>query len=253
MYTTLPNKLPADLDPRTLPSHVAVIMDGNGRWAERQGRTRLAGHRRGADTLNDMVHCCRDWGIRTFTAYAFSTENWRRPEMEVNFLMWLFEQTIRRRLDEFHAAGIRFDIIGNLAGLPQSLRREILRAIELTADNTNVEFVMAVNYGGQQDILEACRAIAAGIEAGTITASQIDQAMFERHLHASKKQSPDLLIRTSGEQRLSNFLLWQLAYTELYFTDTFWPDFGAAEFHHALLTYQARRRRFGGVNPNLAD
>ena len=248
MKAAEPRKLPADLDPCTLPANVAVIMDGNGRWAKHRGRTRLAGHHRGAEKLIDLLHCCKDWGIRTLTAYAFSTENWARPKTEVGPLMWLIEQTIRRRLDELSALGMRFDCIGDLTVVPYSLRREIERAIEQTADNTSVEFVMAINYGGQQDILQACQAIAAEIESGAINASEIDRALFERHLYTGRKQNPDLLIRTSGEQRLSNFLLWQLAYTELYFTDTLWPDFGRAEFHQALLVYQARNRRFGRVD-----
>jgi undecaprenyl diphosphate synthase len=168
----------------------------------------------------------------------------------VELLMWLIEHTIRRRLDELSAIGMRLDCIGDLTVLPQSLRRELLRAIEQTADNTGVEFVMAINYGGQQDILQACRAIAGEVEAGAIAPAQIDQALFELHLHTGRKRTPDLLVRTSGEQRLSNFLLWQLAYTELYFTDTFWPDFGSAEFHRALLAYQSRNRRYGRISPD---
>lgn len=253
MKTPLPRELPADLDPCTLPAHVAVIMDGNGRWAKRRGQTRLAGHGRGAEKLVDLLHCCRDWGIRTLTAYAFSTENWARPKVEVELLMWLIEQTIRRRLNELSAIGMRFDCIGDLTVLPHSLRCEIQRAIEQTADNTSVEFVMAINYGGQQDILHACQGISAGVASGTINASQVDRALFEQHLYTGRKQNPDLLIRTSGEQQLSNFLLWQLAYTELYFTDTFWPDFDAVEFHRALLAYQARNRRFGRVDPILQN
>ncbi len=252
LKTTRPRKLPADLDPCTLPAHVAVIMDGNGRWAKRRGQTRLGGHRRGADKLIDLLHCCKDWGIRTLTAYAFSSENWQRPRVEVELLMRLIEHTIRSRLPQLDASGMRFDCIGDLTVLPHSLRDEIQRAIEQTADNTSVEFVMAINYGGQQEILQACQAIAAEIESGTINASQVDRALFEQHLYTGARQNPDLLIRTSGEQRLSNFLLWQLAYTELYFTDIFWPDFDAAEFHRALLAYQARNRRFGRVDPSPA-
>lgn len=247
METTLLRNLPADLNPCALPAHVAVIMDGNGRWAKRQGQPRLVGHRRGADNLVDLLHCCKDWGIRTLTAYAFSTENWQRPKVEVELLMWLIEQMIRHKLPELKAMGMRFDCIGDLTVLPHSLRCEIQRAIEQTANNTSVEFVMAINYGGQQEILQACQAIAAQVEGGTIKTSQIDRALFEQHLYTGRKQNPDLLIRTSGEQRLSNFLLWQLAYTELYFTDAFWPDFDASEFHQALLAYQSRNRRFGRV------
>jgi undecaprenyl diphosphate synthase len=250
--TAQPRELPPDLNPCALPAHVAVIMDGNGRWAKHRGHTRIAGHRRGADRLIDLLRCCKDWGIPTLTAYAFSTENWRRPKLEVELLMWLIELTIRHRLSELSAMGMRFDCIGDLTVLPLSLRREIERAIEQTADNTSVEFVMAINYGGRQDILQACQAIATEIDSGTINAGEVDQALFERHLYTGRKPNPDLLIRTSGEQRLSNFLLWQLAYTELYFTDTLWPDFDAAEFHRALLAYQARDRRFGRADPNPA-
>ncbi len=248
METTLQRNLPPDLNPTTLPTHVAIIMDGNGRWAQQRGKPRLFGHYQGANTLLDLLYCCQEWGIPTLTTYAFSSENWQRPKVEVDLLMWLIEQMIRQKLPELKAMGMCFDCIGDLTVLPASLRLEIESAIAQTAQNNGVKFVMAINYGGQQEILHACQVLASQTEQGTLKASQIDRALLEKHLYTHNQPPPDFLIRTSGEQRLSNFLLWQLAYTELYFTDTFWPDFDRSAFHQALLSYQVRRRRFGRVS-----
>jgi len=239
--------LPPDLDRARLPKHVAVIMDGNGRWAKQRGLPRIMGHRRGVDTLKDLLRCCRDWGVEALTAYAFSTENWGRPLEEVDFLMTLFERVLRQELREMMAENVRIQFVGNLQALPSSLQDEITKAVETTRNNPGIQFTVATNYGGRQEILQACRSIATKVQQGLIDPSEIDEALFERHLYTAGNSDPDLLIRTSGEMRISNFLLWQVAYAELYVTDTLWPDFNRAEFHQALSAYQQRDRRFGKV------
>ncbi|MBD2465008.1 isoprenyl transferase [Oscillatoria sp. FACHB-1407] len=245
--STLLRELPADLDRERLPRHVAVIMDGNGRWAKRQGLPRIMGHRRGVDTLKDMLRCCKDWGIKALTAYAFSTENWGRPLEEVDFLMTLFERVLRQELREMMAEDVRIRFVGNLSALPPSLRAEIERSMIETQHNQGIEFSVATNYGGRQEIVQACRAIATQVQQGLIQPEDIDESLFEQHLYTRGVCDPDLLIRTSGEMRISNFLLWQMAYAEIYITDTMWPDFDRAEFHRALCAYQQRDRRFGRV------
>jgi undecaprenyl diphosphate synthase len=231
--------LPADLKPELLPHHVAVIMDGNGRWAKRQGLPRFMGHKRGVDALKDLLRCCKDWGIKALTAYAFSTENWKRPQEEVDFLMSLFQGVLRQELRE---------MVGNLPALPQALQDEISRSMEQTQNNRSIRFTVATNYGGRQEILQACRAIAQKVEQGILKPDDISEEVFESHLYTAGISDPDLLIRTSGEMRLSNFLLWQMAYGEIYITDTLWPDFDRNEFHRALSAYQQRERRFGQVS-----
>jgi undecaprenyl diphosphate synthase len=239
--------LPSDVMRDRLPRHVAVIMDGNGRWAKQRGMPRIMGHRRGVDALKDLLRCCRDWGVEALTAYAFSTENWGRPVEEVDFLMMLFERILRRELREMMEENVQIRFIGNLEALPSSLQVEIDRAVETTRHNTGIQFSVATNYGGRQELVQVCRAIAAEVQAGKVGLEDIDEAMFERHLYTNGICDPDLLIRTSGEMRISNFLLWQLAYSEIYVTETLWPDFDRAEFHQALCGYQARDRRFGKV------
>lgn len=239
--------LPTDLEQVRLPKHVAVIMDGNGRWAKRRGLPRMMGHQRGVDTLKDLLRCCRDWKIPALTAYAFSTENWGRPLEEVEFLMTLFERVLRRELREMMEENIKISFVGNLGVLPPSLQLEITRSMNDTQDNTGIQFTVATNYGGRQEIVQACQAIAIQIQKGLLAPEEIDESLFERHLYTSGTTNPDLLIRTSGEMRISNFLLWQLAYAEIYVTQTLWPDFDREEFYKALLAYQKRERRFGKV------
>jgi undecaprenyl diphosphate synthase len=240
-------ELPTDLDKSRLPGHVAVIMDGNGRWAKSRGLPRIMGHQRGVDTLKDLLRCCRDWGVPALTAYAFSTENWGRPLEEVEFLMTLFERVLRKELKEMMEENVRIRFVGNLESLPPSLKAEIDRSMEETKNNLGIQFTVATNYGGRQEIIEACRAIAAKVHQGLINPEAIDEALFERHLYTFGLPYPDLLIRTSGEMRISNFLLWQMAYAEIYVTQTLWPDFDRAQFHQALSAYQQRERRFGKV------
>lgn len=243
---------PIDLDPQQLPQHVAVIMDGNGRWAKQRGFPRIVGHRQGAKTLKELLRCCKDWGIPALTAYAFSTENWQRPLQEVEFIMRMFERLLRRELAEMRQEGVRISFIGDLSALADTLRQEIETAIAQTAHNHYIHFTIAVNYGSRAELTQACRRIAEQVQQGTLQAEAVNEALIEQHLYTSGTPDPDFLIRTSGEQRVSNYLLWQLAYTEFYFTETFWPDFDRAAFHQALLYYQGRDRRFGQITQSLS-
>lgn len=243
-YSTLPNAL----DPQRLPAHIAVIMDGNGRWAMQRGLPRFAGHRQGAKALKELLRCCKDWGISTLTAYAFSTENWQRPFQEVDFLMRLFEQLLDRELTEMQQEGVKISFIGDASNLSSSLQQKMHRAVQATAQNHSVHFNVAINYGSRNELVNACRQLAEQVQQGTLLPSEIDASRFEQQLYTSGSSDPDLLIRTSGEMRLSNYLLWQMAYTELYFTDVLFPDFDRKALHQALLHYQGRDRRFGKVS-----
>ena len=243
--TTSLIELPTDLDGNQLPQHVAVIMDGNGRWAKQRGFPRIMGHKRGAQTLKDLLRCCNDWGISALTVYAFSTENWGRSMEEVDFLMTLFENLFQVELAEMVSEQVKLEVVGNLANLTPSLYKAIDRAKNATQHNQGVQFTVAINYGGRQEIVRACQAIATQVQEGLIKATDIDENLLTQHLDTAALPDPDLLIRTSGEMRISNFLLWQLAYAEIYVTDTLWPDFDRRAFHHALLNYQQRHRRFG--------
>ncbi|MBW4509904.1 MAG: isoprenyl transferase [Scytonematopsis contorta HA4267-MV1] len=239
--------LPSDLERELLPKHVAVIMDGNGRWAKSQGLPRIMGHKRGVDSLRNLLRTCRDWGVGALTAYAFSTENWKRPEEEVEFLMSLFKHVLRQELREMMQEDVQIRFVGNLEALPLVLQEEITHATEKTKENKGIKFTVATNYGGRLEIIHACRAIAEKVQQGLLQPDDIDESVFEKHLYTVGICDPDLLIRTSGEMRISNFLLWQIAYSEIYITDTLWPDFDRNEFHRALRAYQQRERRFGKV------
>ncbi len=251
MTKSILKDLPFDLDPQRLPRHVAIIMDGNGRWAAQQGLPRVAGHRQGANTLKQLLRCCKDWGIGALTVYAFSTENWQRPHAEVDCLMIMFERMLRKELAEMHQAGVRIRFLGDRVTLHPALQRAIERSTAETAHNQAIEFNVAINYGSRSEITHACRQIAIAIACGELAPAAITEELLARHLDTTGSCDPDLLIRTSGEQRLSNFLLWQLAYTEMYFTDAHWPEFDRAEFHKALLAFQKRDRRFGAIAPAL--
>ncbi|BAB75131.1 undecaprenyl pyrophosphate synthetase [Nostoc sp. PCC 7120 = FACHB-418] len=247
IHPSTPKMTPPDLDPQKIPQHIAVIMDGNGRWATSRGLPRIAGHRQGARTLKELLRCCKDWGIKALTAYAFSTENWQRPIEEVDFLMLLFERLLRRELSQMHREGVRISFIGDLTALPKSLQTEMERSMTETLNNQAIHFTVAVNYGSRNEITRACRQVAELVQQGKLSADAVNEGIVEQHLYTTDTQPPDLLIRTSGEMRLSNFLLWQMAYTEMYFTDILWPDFDREAFHQALLSYQKRDRRFGQV------
>jgi len=231
-----------------LPQHVALIMDGNGRWAKQRGLPRIEGHRRGANTLKELLRYCKKLGIKTLTAYAFSTENWGRPTGEVSFLMGLFERLLQKELKEMEAEEVCINFIGDLSPLPASLQAEMKRSMERTKNNKGVFFNVAINYGSRHEMLKACQTIAQKVQQGELAASEINETTISQHLYTSASPDPDLLIRTSGEMRLSNFLLWQLAYTEIYVTDTLWPDFNSQKFDLALESFQQRNRRFGKVS-----
>lgn len=248
---TAPNRvtknLPPDLYPDRLPRHVAVIMDGNGRWAERRGLPRLIGHRRGVETLKALLRCCDRWGIQALTAYAFSTENWARPVAEVDFLMSLFERVLHQEMEELMREDVKIQFVGDLATLPISLQTAIEHSRINTQYNQGILLTVATNYGGRQEIVQACRTIAQQVQQGDLKPEDIDETLFKEYLYTQEIGDPDLLIRTSGEMRISNFLLWQLAYSEIYVTNTLWPDFDQSELHQALCAYQKRHRRFGKV------
>jgi undecaprenyl diphosphate synthase len=245
MTARLITKLPASLDATKIPQHVAAIMDGNGRWAKQQGLPRIAGHQQGAKTVKSLLRCCKDWGIANFTVYAFSTENWGRPAAEVDFLMRLFEGLLDSELDRLHDEDVSIRFLGDRSQVPVGLQTMMDKSIAKTANNRSVTFNIAINYGSRHEIVQACRSIAHQAKLGELDPRQIDESLFDRYLDTHGLPDPDLLIRTSGEQRLSNFLLWQLAYTELYITNTHWPDFSNDEFTQAIANYQQRNRRFG--------
>jgi undecaprenyl diphosphate synthase len=238
-------QFPADLNPHFLPKHVAIIMDGNGRWATQRNMPRTIGHSQGAKTLKNLLRYCSDWGIEALTVYAFSTENWQRPLDEVNFLMMLFERMLQQELAEMHARRVKINFLGDLTALPITLSRLVEQSIELTQYNCGIQFNVAINYGGRADITKACQEIAQKVQQGTMQVRNITEESIEQHLSTHGQPAPDLMIRTSGEMRLSNFLLWQLAYAEMYFTETLWVDFDRQELQKALMVYQQRQRRFG--------
>jgi undecaprenyl diphosphate synthase len=246
---TAPQAGPPGLDPARLPAHVAVIMDGNGRWAKQRNLPRVMGHREGVEALKRTLRLCSDWGIGALTAYAFSTENWSRPGEEVSFLMAVFERVLARELQTLEQEQVRIRFLGDLEPLPAGLQRLIADATARTAANTGIHFNVCTNYGGRAELVRAARRLAERCAAGALDPTAIDEQTFAAELHTAGEPDPDLLIRTSGERRISNFLLWQLAYAEIHITDVLWPDFDEAALMGALLDYQGRQRRFGGVKP----
>ena len=232
---------------RPLPRHVAVIMDGNGRWATQRGLPRVAGHSHGVTAVRNVARAAGDLGIGFLTLYAFSSENWNRPRHEVSTLMSLLERSIDRELPELMARNVRFRVIGRPNGVPAAVKRRIEHVVLTTATNTGLTLVMAFNYGGRDELVDACRVLAREVEAGRLRPDEIDETRVSRALYTEDVPDPDLLIRTSGEMRVSNFLLWQIAYTELWVTPTLWPDFGARELYLAVRDFQQRDRRFGRV------
>ncbi len=232
---------------RPLPEHVAVIMDGNGRWATSRGLPRVAGHRQGVKTARAIVRAAGELGLRYLTLYAFSTENWNRPEAEVSTLMKLLEESMARELRELMERNVRLSAIGRPAGVPAALRRGIERVVEATRHNTGLNLIMAFNYGGRDELVDAFRALAQRVAAGELAAGAITEKDVSSVLYTAGIPDPDLLIRTSGELRVSNFLLWQIAYTELWVTPTLWPDFSPIDLYRAVTDFQGRTRRFGGV------
>jgi undecaprenyl diphosphate synthase len=237
--------------PERVPAHVAVIMDGNGRWAQQQGKMRVDGHRSGVLAVRETVEAAAAVGVKYLTLYAFSTENWNRPKEEVDALMELLVHTISAELKTLDDNDIRLETIGDWNSLPENCRRQLTAAIEETASNSRMTLVLALSYSARWEIVEATKAIASKVKNGEISPDGIDAKLFSSQLTTAKYPDPELLIRTSGEQRISNYLLWQLAYAEFYFTETLWPDFGKEEFYEAIVNYQSRERRFGKTSAQI--
>jgi undecaprenyl diphosphate synthase len=235
------------LEPERLPRHVAIVMDGNGRWANRRGLARSQGHRRGKDSVRAVVEASRELHIPYLTLFAFSSENWLRPNTEVRFLMQLFHRYLMTETKRMMKRGIRVLALGDTDRLPAAVRDALAETVEMTANNRELTVALAISYGGRQDIAHAIRRIVHDVASGALTSEQIDESAIASRLDTAGMPDPDLMIRTSGELRLSNFFLFQAAYTELYFTDTLWPDFREREFLAALEAYQGRQRRFGAV------
>jgi len=239
-------RLLADLDPDRLPQHVAIIMDGNGRWAQRRHMPRVAGHRAGVQSARTVIETCARMHISALTLYAFSMENWRRPKAEIDFLMRLLREYLRKELPVIHRNNIRLVIIGRADQLPAAVRSDIERAMEQTAANTGMTLAVALNYGGRAELVDAFNRILERARNKEL-AGPVNEDVISRHLYTAGLPDPDLLIRTSGEMRVSNFLLWQIAYAEIYVTETLWPDFTRAQLYEALVDFQKRERRYGGL------
>jgi len=235
------------IDKQKLPKHIAIIMDGNGRWAKKQGMPRAFGHRAGVESLRDVIRVCCELKIPVLTLYAFSTENWKRPQEEVNTLMDLLVEYMNKEIHELHKNGVRINPIGRLKELPRPALDALVEAARLTRENDGLILNLALNYGGRMEIVDAIRAIAADMEKGCLKVEQIDVDTVSNYLYTAGQPDPDLLIRPSGDFRISNFLLWQLAYTEFWHTTTLWPDFRRIHLLRALVDFQQRERRFGGL------
>jgi undecaprenyl diphosphate synthase len=233
------------VDKTRLPRHIAIIMDGNGRWAREQGQDRLYGHFHGVESVRNIVEGCAELGVAYLTLYAFSTENWERPEYEVVGLMELLVSTIRNEVESLHKNNIRLHVIGEMNMLPDYARKELNEALDYTKDNTGLNLIMALSYSGRWELLNAMKSIAHKVKKGQLAVEDIDQDTLQQHLTTSSFPDPELMIRTSGEFRISNFLLYQLAYAELYFTNVRWPDFRKQHLYEAIIDYQGRQRRFG--------
>ncbi len=234
-----------------IPKHIAIIMDGNGRWAKERGKDRLFGHQHGVLSVREVVEGCVEAGVKNLTLYAFSTENWNRPENEVQGLMELLVTTIRKEAETLSKNGVRLYVIGDLESLPQACRNELDEAMSLTAGNTNLNLILALSYSAKWEIIEATKKIAACVKNGDFPIEAITDEIFKQNLTTANFPDPELMIRTSGEHRISNFLLYQLAYAELYFTHTHWPDFRKENLYEAILNYQNRERRFGKISEQL--
>jgi undecaprenyl diphosphate synthase len=243
----LPEITPAQLDPEQIPHHIAVIMDGNGRWARRKGMPRLEGHRRGYKTLKNFVTAAADLGVKAITAYAFSSENWTRPQAEVAGLMRLIRFAARAELEDMKNEGVRIVVSGRFSELPKPVRDQLGENVDATRHNDRITLNIAVNYGGRNEILDAVRRVAAMVQQKKLDPDQIDEKLFSGMMYSPDLPDPDLLIRTAGEMRVSNFLLWEIAYTELYVTETLWPDFTDDKLIEAIAEYQKRTRKFGAV------
>ena len=239
------------IDPGNLPQHIAVIMDGNGRWAKRQGAARVFGHRNAIKAVRETTEGCAELGVKYLTLYAFSTENWNRPKYEVDMLMTLLVHTIRGEIKTLMDNNVRLATIGHTESLPTDCQNELAEAIRETQNNTGLTLILALSYSGRWEIIEAVRKLAVEVQEGRLAPDQIDDTLFGQHLTTGNIPDPELMIRTSGEMRLSNFMLWQLAYSELYMPDVLWPDFRKNHLYEAIISYQQRERRFGKISEQL--
>jgi len=234
-----------------IPTHIAIIMDGNGRWAKKRGLPRIAGHSEGVESVRDTVEACGQLGVKYLTLYAFSTENWKRPQEEVSMLMRLLMRALRDETDKLHRNNVRVHTIGETSSLPREVQDELCDAIERTKSNTGLNLLLALSYSGRWDITRAVRAMALDVRSGVLQPDAIDERRISEYLSTANVPDPDLLIRTSGEFRISNFLLWQLAYSEIVISDSFWPEFRRDELYRAITAFQQRERRFGMVSEQL--
>ncbi len=241
------------INKENIPQHVAIIMDGNGRWAKLNGKERTFGHKNAIKAVRQSIETCRDLGIKYLTLYAFSTENWNRPKLEVNFLMTLLSATIKSEIKELHKSNLKLNVIGDLSQLPSKAKKDLDYAIDLTKDNHGAVLTLALSYGSKEELLRAIKAIALQHKEGKIEIDEINEELVHQNLYTYDLPMVDLLIRTSGETRISNFLLWQIAYAELYFTEVLWPDFSTEEFYKAIISYQNRERRFGKTSEQLTN
>ena len=243
--------VPQSLDPSYIPRHVAIIMDGNGRWAKRQRKPRLFGHKAGVDSVQETVECAGEWGIKVLTLYAFSTENWKRPADEVGGLMGLLKNYLQKELFRMLKNNIRLTCIGDIAKLPKDVREVLETTIKQTSGNDKLTLNLALSYGGRAELIRGIRTIAEEVRSGELSSSDIDERCIDSHLYTADLPDPDLLIRTGGEARLSNFLLWQASYAEIYFTNVMWPEFREKTFIEAITEYQSRERRFGKTSAQI--
>ena len=241
------------IDTTRLPEHIAIIMDGNGRWAKAQGKHRIFGHKNGVTAVREVTEACAEIGVKHLTLYAFSTENWNRPKTEVSALMELLFLTIGKEIKTLQKNNIRLNAIGHLHNLPESNRKAITEVMEATKNNTRMTLTLALSYGSREELTEAIKKIAVDFKAGRITLDEISQQTIADHLYTKDIPDPALMIRTSGEHRISNFLLWQLAYTELYFTEKFWPEFRKNDLYQAIYDFQQRERRFGMTSEQINE
>lgn len=241
------------IDKNNLPKHVAIIMDGNGRWAKSRGEERTFGHKNAISAVRNAISACNKAGIEYLTLYTFSTENWNRPNDEVNTLMSLLSETLLKEAAELFSKGVRLHVIGEVEKLPTLVREQLLNVVELTKENSKGNLVLALSYGSQREILNAVKEIAQEVKEGKISAEDIDEKLFENHLYTKDLPPVDLLIRTSGEVRISNFLLWQIAYAELQFLDIFWPDFQEDHLYQCIVNYQNKERRFGKTSEQITN
>ena len=238
---------------KTIPRHIAIIMDGNGRWAKERGLPRIAGHREGINSVREITKICGEIGVKYLTLYTFSTENWSRPKTEVKALMTLLLSTIKKEIKELHKNDVKFSTIGDISILPKGTVKGIKEGEKLTFDNSGLNLILALNYGSRQEIISAVNNIVLDIKKGSLDSNSIDEKIFSSYLDTNNCPDPDLLIRTSGELRISNFLLWQSAYTEMYLTNTYWPSFRENELFAAIFDFQNRERRFGKTSEQLEN